>query len=115
MKFERYREWLRHVASAGILVGLVACAEDDITWAKGEPTVHVSPPSAIVSPGDSVRFTAELLSVSDKRVVWSSSQPSVATVGSTGLVRAHSLGRATVFVHSVPIRSLRGAVTVDVR
>src|SRR5207253_369819 len=64
-------------------------------------TVSVSPPTATIQQGQTVQLTATLkdasgTTLSGRTVTWSSSNTSVATVSSSGLVSAVTPGSATV-------------------
>src|SRR5207253_4220921 len=64
-------------------------------------TVAVSPPTASIQPGQTVQLTATLKDVngntlSGRTVTWSSSNTSVATVSSSGLVSGVTPGSATI-------------------
>ena len=64
-------------------------------------SVTLSPSSASVKPGDTIRFTAAVRDAAGNTLVggtltWASSTSSVATVASTGLVTAVGPGQATI-------------------
>ena len=76
-------------------------AEIEVTYTA--ETVHpssvsVSPSTASVDMGDTVQLTETVLpaNATDKSVAWSSSNTSVATVNSSGLVTGVSVGSATI-------------------
>ena len=72
-----------------------------VTVMQSAGSVVVSPPSATVAPGDTVRLSAEALDanghpVAGAEFAWSSSDASVATVDGSGLVTGVAEGSATV-------------------
>jgi uncharacterized protein YjdB len=77
--------------------------------------VDLSPDSADLLLGDTLRFTAAVAGAVDGAVSWASSDTTVATVGGTGLVTARRSGTATVTATSAadPARSDAAAVRVD--
>lgn len=66
-------------------------------------SVSVSPSTASVEVGNTVQLTETVLpnNATNKSVTWSSSNPSVATVDSDGLVTGVSAGNATITVTTV--------------
>ncbi|WP_420448604.1 Ig-like domain-containing protein [Candidatus Palauibacter sp.] len=78
--------------------------------------VTVSPASSRLSPGDTVRLTAEASDgngqpVEGARFVWSSSNDTVAVVDASGLVRAGSTGAATI---TAAVGDVRGIAQITV-
>jgi alpha-tubulin suppressor-like RCC1 family protein len=71
-------------------------------------TVEVTPPSATLEMGDVLGDSVQLAStvrsaqgiVTDREVIWSTSDPSVAVVSSGGLVKARGPGPATITARS---------------
>lgn len=62
--------------------------------------ISVSPTNAVLTVGESQQLVATITpsNASNQNVVWSSSNPSVATVNATGLVNASQPGTATITV-----------------
>lgn len=90
-----------------LVLGLTACGETTGPDDDGDPpgstvsaVVVDAPNGAILDVGASAALTAEATDAAGAKVsatiVWSSSDERVATVASTGLVRAESVGRATI-------------------
>lgn len=80
----------------------------DVTINYTAETVHVtsvsvSPSSATIEQGETVELTETVLpsNATDKSVTWSSSNTSVATVSSSGLITGVSVGNATITVTTV--------------
>ena len=68
-------------------------------------SIVVSPPDDTVAPGDTLRLAAEAFdanghAISGARLAWSSSDPGVATVDTSGLVTAVSPGEAVISASS---------------
>lgn len=81
-------------------------AEIEVTYTAEtvHPTsVSVSPSTASIEAGETVQLTETVLpsNATDKSVTWSSSNTSVATVNSSGLVTGVSAGSATITVTTV--------------
>jgi len=92
-------------------VALFACsAMEDPAASKSTPRslakwVLVSPAAPTIAPGQSLALEVEMQDASGRDIsgqpeVWSSSDSSIATVDNTGLVTAHTLGAAKIFVAS---------------
>ena len=80
-----------------------------VTVMQSAGSVVVSPPSATVAPGDTVRLSAEALDanghpVAGAEFAWSSSDASVATVDGSGLVTGVGEGSATVTAAAGDVR-----------
>ncbi len=96
---------VRIVASAakrGYATVVVMPAVSAISVVPAAATVLVSEP---LSAGDTVRLRATArdatgASVAGSRIVWSSSSAAIATIDSTGLVRARSLGTTQITARS---------------
>ena len=78
-----------------------AAGQATVTVMQSVDTVVVSPATATVAPGDTLRLVAEAFDENGHRIegaesTWSSSDESVATVDSAGLVRARVRGDATI-------------------
>ncbi len=78
-----------------------AAGEATLIVMQAVAAVTVSPASSRLSPGDTLRLTAEASDghgrpVEGARFVWSSSNDTVAVVDASGLVRAGATGAATV-------------------
>jgi hypothetical protein len=110
-------------AVAGLVV-TVSCGRSD--RAVTDPTFdvgcsllgpRVSPSLATLHPGDTVRVAATESTCSGTTpapVQWTSSDTSVATVGASGLVRAHARGNATIVATDVRDISIKGAMALVV-
>lgn len=92
----------------GFLAFVGAC-RDEAPLAPPQPRVVtavvtkvvVAAPRQALEPGDSVRFTAQAfdaqgLVIPTATIIWTSSQPSVATVDARGMVIAHAAGSAQI-------------------
>ena len=77
---------------------------DDV--AETLPAVTIRPPQAALNVGDTIRFQASVNFDDPCDCRWASSDPHVATVDATGLVRARLPGWATIF-GTLPSRALR--------
>ena len=78
-----------------------AAGQATVTVTQSVDAVVVSPATATLAPGDTLRLTAEAFDENGHRVegaefTWSSGDVSVATVDSAGLVRARLRGDATI-------------------
>ncbi|MBX9856393.1 MAG: Ig-like domain-containing protein [Gemmatimonadaceae bacterium] len=80
------------------------------------PVVTVSPGSALLQPGGTRQFAATVQADAgvSTAVTWSSSNPAVAVVSSSGLVTAQSMGTALITATSVADDSRRATATVTV-
>ena len=90
---------------------------DSVSCTLQGPTVR--PNSATLHPGDTLRVSASLpscgLGVTTATFRWSSSDSSVALVDSlSGLIRARSLGTATITAAVTADRSVKGAMLLAV-
>lgn len=77
--------------------------------------VVVSPSSATLAPGQTQQFSAQLIQDGKQKkaaFTWSTSDPSVATVSSAGLVTAVAFGAATITATASPTQSGTAQVTV---
>lgn len=80
----------------------VACEEDDDSISKKTTieviSVRLSQTELIQMIGESHTLTAQILpeNATDKSVTWESSNPAVATVSTSGVVKAVSAGTATI-------------------
>ncbi len=79
-------------------------------------SVSVSPGAARLNVGDTTRFTAAVVSSGNANtgVVWSSSNPAVATVASTGLATSVGVGTVTITATSVQDSTRSGSATLAV-
>ena len=102
--------------------GITACG-DKVTVppaTKTDSVVHsvtVSPPSANLNIGDKFQFGASVDAgpgITDRTVVWSSSNSAVATVDQTGLVTAVAAGNASIVAKSKADQTVSGAASVTV-
>ena len=64
--------------------------------AEEGPSLLVTPPSATIAVGDSTRFVVTLIGSNDRRAVWVTSTPALATVDSMGWVRAKAVGTVII-------------------
>jgi alpha-amylase len=71
-----------------------------VTVTVGDHSVVVSPASATVAVADSVQLTATVTAAGggamNVQVEWATLNPSIATVTSTGRVRAHAAGQVQI-------------------
>ena len=113
------RLWPRRLwAAAAVLLVLSACEDVSVT-AVEVTSVAVAPSQGILLPGDTLRLAGTAYSASGsplegRSVDWTSENGSVATVSSSGLVEAHSVGQATIRASSGGA-SGTGTVTVQPR
>jgi Big-like domain-containing protein len=110
-----------------ILIGLtlfILAACRDARTVQTEPDCvligpTVSPPSATLHPGDTLRVRASYSpcpSGPAPSFRWRSTDTLIAMVDSvTGLVRARSLGQASIIATAVSEPALRGAMALDVK
>ena len=104
------------VADPGYRVGRPSAATVTVTLDRSPVSVAVSPATADVAVGNTLRLAAEAF---DRRVVavqgttfaWSSSDTGVATVDNAGLVEGVAEGTATISAAAGP---LRGSATIAV-
>jgi hypothetical protein len=104
----------RRLLSGLLLVGAAACGGSDVPTGPGDtsdpvPTaVQVSPASvALTAAGQTARLTAVVFDqrgnpMASEPIVWTTSDATVATVDSTGLVTATALGTAEITATSGP-------------
>lgn len=80
------------------------------------PVVTMTPSSALLQPGGTRQFTANVQADAgvNTSVTWSSSNPAVAVVSSSGLVTAQSMGTTIITATSVADESRRATATVTV-
>jgi len=90
------------------IVPVICTATYTALFQYNDPTIHVtsvniSNDNMNLDVGNSHILTAEVFptNATDKRVVWSSSNPSVATVDQTGQIRTFSAGVTTISVTSI--------------
>jgi hypothetical protein len=108
------------VIAAAVLI-LTACGQQEpagvpaALLAASSATVIVSPSSATLDVGGTQQFSAQLLKNGGQKkaaFTWSSSDPSVATVSSAGLVTAVAPGEATITASASTRESGTAQVTV---
>jgi uncharacterized protein YjdB len=101
------------VGACGATAGDAVTPTDFVSCLPG-PTVR--PPSATLHSGDTLRVTATVSSCSLPATFrWSSSDSNVAFVDSlSGLIRARSLGTATIIAALAAERSVKGAMLLVV-
>lgn len=106
------------------LAGLTACG-DKITNNNQTTTgvtpqvlsVTVTPSPASMNVGDSITFVATVTTtagITDKTVTWSSSNTSVASVSTTGVVKALQAGTTTIIATSNADKTVSGASLLTV-
>lgn len=93
-----------------------AAGQATVTVMQSVDAVVVSPAAATVAPGDTLRLVAEAFDDNGHRVegaesIWSSSDESVATVDSAGLVRARVRGDATI---AAQVGTITGSANIAV-
>ncbi len=104
------------VAAAAAVSGGWACSNECPNCPGAAATVRVSPGTASVLPGRSVQLAALVYDgegnlLNGFRATWSSSDQSVATVDTTGLVSGQAVGSATI---TAAVGGLSGGGTVNV-
>ncbi len=77
-------------------------------------TLNVSPTTTNLQAGQTLQATATISGTTNTGVQWTSSAPNVATVSSTGLIRAITAGTSTVTVTSQADPSKTATVSVTV-
>ncbi len=112
------RRFVGCVASALLLV-VQGCSATDVTEAPTVASVNLTPPTASVEAGRTLALVARATDASgllilDRPVRWSSSNPSVATVSTAGVVSAVSAGEARIAA-SVDGQSALADITVTAR
>ncbi len=110
---------IRACASAALALLLSACGSE-MAGPRRAIEVSVSPSNVtFTSPGDTARFTAVVIPVVlldvradvspvNPAVVWTSSNPQIASVDSAGLVTAHAAGVVTIAATAVADTSAHG-------
>src|SRR5688572_3173260 len=88
-----------------------------ITVSSAVRNVTVSPPNAVLLPGGSLGFVANVDADAGvaRTVTWSSSNTAVATVTSAGVVTAVTPGSATITATSTVATTVSGSAVVTVR
>jgi hypothetical protein len=88
-----------------------------ITVSSAVRNVTVSPPNAVLLPGGTLGFVANVDADAGvaRTVTWSSSNTAVATVTSAGVVTAVTPGSATITATSTVATTVSGAAVVTVR
>ena len=81
----------------------------------GTVTAAVAPTTAVLPPGATQQLTATIGGSTNTGVIWSSSAPGIATVSSTGEVRAITAGTATITAQSAAdaSKSAQSVITVS--
>ena len=111
----------RVAAVLGVLLpALLSCTEEGLIKPFIPDAVQVEAPRETLRPAEvmvlKARLTSTDVSITTEKVSWSSSNPAVATVDSSGLVTAVSRGQAVLgaTVLTKDNRSLRGTATIAV-
>lgn len=107
----------RQAALLLLLAVAVSCGEGGGSPVEPPPaavSVGVSPDSVSLEEGAAAQLTTRVAGSSETRVRWSSEDPLVATVDSTGRVLGRSAGLATVTATSLADANARGAARVRV-
>ena len=95
---------------AGILVVclplvLATCRLDDLVNSQHEAVIQMTLSGAIIGVADSVRLSSVVRVDGEQRdgvpLAWSTSEPAIATVDSTGLVRGRARGKAMITVRLI--------------
>ncbi len=79
------------------------------------PEITVSPTSGSIYVGQPFQITATVTNVSNTAVTWTSSNTSIATVSSTGVVTGKAAGSATITVTSVANTSVKKTIAITVK
>lgn len=117
--FQLFRS-ARAVVAAACLCVSGSCEssdEDAVGPDKASPpilTIVISPGSAALAPGDTIRFRASSNFQGDTVIAWQSFNTAVATVSVTGLVTAVAPGLANITATIAAAPALRGSVRVTV-
>ena len=109
--FPGLRRIVQAFVVAGLVAGQAACGDTNGFIPMG-PVIMLTPPSASLAVGDSTVFY--VTTVPKTGVRWISSDPAVATVSATGVVRAIAVGGTTITVSQVPDPSMATAALVVV-
>ncbi len=83
------------MASALAFAGVLAGCGDDVSIAPN-PQISLTPPSASISVGQSVTFSATVSGISNKAVNWTTSDATKASVDANGKVTGVAAGVATI-------------------
>lgn len=97
----------------GLVVVATSCSESSIGINLG-PEISLTPASAAIVVGDSVRFTATLIGRVDKGTTWSMSDARVITINQAGWARGVGVGTASITVASVANPNVRALASVTV-
>jgi uncharacterized protein YjdB len=95
----KYRIKLFTIALLAVALGTLSCSDDAEKYVKAE-AISVTPDNAIMIINTTMTLVANVypIETTDKSVIWTSENPSVATVDANGLVNALSEGVATITV-----------------
>jgi uncharacterized protein YjdB len=86
-----------------------------LTGATTPPvSVSVNPTTATMTPGQAQQLTASVVGGTNTNVSWKSSAPGIATVTSTGVVRAITAGSATITVTSTADAARTASTSITV-
>ena len=93
-----------------VLVVITACHDSSTVPFMG-PAVVLMPPSASIAVGDSVAMRAKDLRSDTVQWIWTSSEPGVAAVSPTGVVRGLAPGRSVITAKTVAKPALSAAAS----
>ncbi|HEX6048069.1 MAG TPA: Ig-like domain-containing protein [Gemmatimonadaceae bacterium] len=97
----------------GVGCGLAAVGACDITG-PDSPAVFLTPPSLTLEDGQTAKISAKLRNPRSRTVIWSSSNPGVATVDPTGKVTGIINGSATITAKMTDDTTVTASVPVTV-
>jgi hypothetical protein len=99
--------------------GVLGTAPMQVTATPVPTSISVTPSSSSVAVGQGTFLTAKVLDQNGQQMsgysfTWSSSNGSVATVGSNGYVSGGSIGSATITAEAVGVTGISGSASVSV-
>ena len=104
------------VLAAALMFTFVRCGSDSVTAPKGVISVTLNPPAATLKVGATAQITVTAtqdgLPVTGQTITFSSDNPAVVTVTSSGLLHALTIGTANITATSSAGASASGKVTV---
>ena len=100
-------------ARALALAVLLSCHDADVTSPVKGSSLVLTPPTAVITVGDSVGFTATTRTPGSFR--WTTSAPDVVSVSDGGVARGLAPGRSTVTVVVGGLTGAAASALVEVR
>lgn len=85
-------------------------------WAIPATAITVTAEGTTVAPGKTLQINAKITpeNATDKRVAWSVSNPSIATISDSGLLSGLKVGRVKVTAATRDGSNLKGSLSIDV-